>query len=181
MFSHSTSDPVVPAPCALRLLALRPPARSQPLTLYHRANGPTFLLGNISKNCTSDGWSEMFPDFIDACGFHDPEDESKVRAGTPPELPACGLSGPAGVMRARLLRLGLLFSGQKGHACFRSAAWPLGVSDGSMVLEAGKAFSSPAVQGSPAEVSFNEHPSCRGVSPSLVGFCHKTGCQEAAW
>ncbi|XP_073084962.1 vasoactive intestinal polypeptide receptor 2 isoform X3 [Manis javanica] len=34
--------------------------------------------GNISKNCTSDGWSEMFPDFIDACGFHDPEDESKI-------------------------------------------------------------------------------------------------------
>ncbi|KAI5933832.1 Vasoactive intestinal polypeptide receptor 2 [Manis javanica] len=33
---------------------------------------------NISKNCTSDGWSEMFPDFIDACGFHDPEDESKI-------------------------------------------------------------------------------------------------------
>ncbi|XP_057354432.1 vasoactive intestinal polypeptide receptor 2-like isoform X3 [Manis pentadactyla] len=34
--------------------------------------------GNISKNCTSDGWSKMFPDFIDACGFHDPEDESKI-------------------------------------------------------------------------------------------------------
>ncbi|EGV98644.1 Vasoactive intestinal polypeptide receptor 2 [Cricetulus griseus] len=34
--------------------------------------------GNISKNCTSDGWSETFPDFIDACGYNDPEDESKV-------------------------------------------------------------------------------------------------------
>ncbi|XP_066241824.1 vasoactive intestinal polypeptide receptor 2 isoform X1 [Saccopteryx leptura] len=34
--------------------------------------------GNISKNCTSDGWSEIFPDFIDACGYNDPEDESKV-------------------------------------------------------------------------------------------------------
>ncbi|KAK2097132.1 hypothetical protein P7K49_026166 [Saguinus oedipus] len=34
--------------------------------------------GNISKNCTSDGWSETFPDFIDACGYSDPEDESKV-------------------------------------------------------------------------------------------------------
>ncbi|XP_029810068.1 vasoactive intestinal polypeptide receptor 2 [Suricata suricatta] len=34
--------------------------------------------GNISKNCTSDGWSEMFPDFIDACGYNDPEDESKI-------------------------------------------------------------------------------------------------------
>ncbi|XP_038967781.1 vasoactive intestinal polypeptide receptor 2 isoform X5 [Rattus norvegicus] len=33
--------------------------------------------GNISKNCTSDGWSETFPDFIDACGYNDPEDESK--------------------------------------------------------------------------------------------------------
>ncbi|NP_001291451.1 vasoactive intestinal polypeptide receptor 2 isoform 2 precursor [Homo sapiens] len=34
--------------------------------------------GNISKNCTSDGWSETFPDFVDACGYSDPEDESKV-------------------------------------------------------------------------------------------------------
>ncbi|XP_035110117.1 vasoactive intestinal polypeptide receptor 2 isoform X5 [Callithrix jacchus] len=34
--------------------------------------------GNISKNCTSDGWSETFPDFIDACGYSDPEDESKI-------------------------------------------------------------------------------------------------------
>nr|XP_060485428.1 vasoactive intestinal polypeptide receptor 2 [Panthera onca] len=34
--------------------------------------------GNISKNCTSDGWSEMFPDFVDACGYNDPEDESKI-------------------------------------------------------------------------------------------------------
>ncbi|XP_037691633.1 vasoactive intestinal polypeptide receptor 2 isoform X2 [Choloepus didactylus] len=34
--------------------------------------------GNISKNCTSDGWSEMFPDFINACGYNDLEDENKV-------------------------------------------------------------------------------------------------------
>eukprot|EP00074_Homo_sapiens_P106121 XP_024302682.1 vasoactive intestinal polypeptide receptor 2 isoform X2 [Homo sapiens] len=34
--------------------------------------------GNISKNCTSDGWSETFPDFVDACGYSDPEDESKI-------------------------------------------------------------------------------------------------------
>ncbi|KFO37311.1 Vasoactive intestinal polypeptide receptor 2 [Fukomys damarensis] len=34
--------------------------------------------GNISKNCTSDGWSETFPDFIDACGYNDSEDESKI-------------------------------------------------------------------------------------------------------
>nr|XP_031527475.1 vasoactive intestinal polypeptide receptor 2-like [Vicugna pacos] len=33
--------------------------------------------GNISKNCTSDGWSETFPDFVDACGYSDSEDESK--------------------------------------------------------------------------------------------------------
>uniref|UniRef100_A0A452SLW6 Vasoactive intestinal polypeptide receptor 2 n=1 Tax=Ursus americanus TaxID=9643 RepID=A0A452SLW6_URSAM len=38
--------------------------------------------GNISKNCTSDGWSEMFPDFIDACGYNGAEDESKVRVLT---------------------------------------------------------------------------------------------------
>ncbi|XP_030788472.1 vasoactive intestinal polypeptide receptor 2 isoform X2 [Rhinopithecus roxellana] len=36
--------------------------------------------GNISKNCTSDGWSETFPDFVDACGYSDPEDESKEAA-----------------------------------------------------------------------------------------------------
>lgn len=34
--------------------------------------------GNISKNCTGDGWSEMFPDFVDACGYQDPEDEQKI-------------------------------------------------------------------------------------------------------
>uniref|UniRef100_A0A8C2UJY0 Vasoactive intestinal polypeptide receptor 2 n=1 Tax=Chinchilla lanigera TaxID=34839 RepID=A0A8C2UJY0_CHILA len=34
--------------------------------------------GNISKNCTSDGWSETFPDFIEACAYNDPEDESKI-------------------------------------------------------------------------------------------------------
>ncbi|KAM3823307.1 vasoactive intestinal polypeptide receptor 2 [Vipera latastei] len=30
--------------------------------------------GNISKNCTSKGWSEMFPHFFIACGFKDIED-----------------------------------------------------------------------------------------------------------
>ncbi|XP_060051733.1 vasoactive intestinal polypeptide receptor 2-like [Erinaceus europaeus] len=35
--------------------------------------------GNISKNCTRDGWSEMFPDFMDACGYREPEDESKMQ------------------------------------------------------------------------------------------------------
>ncbi|XP_022431928.1 vasoactive intestinal polypeptide receptor 2 isoform X3 [Delphinapterus leucas] len=34
--------------------------------------------GNISKNCTRDGWSETFPDFMDACGYNDPEAESKI-------------------------------------------------------------------------------------------------------
>ncbi|XP_032161127.1 vasoactive intestinal polypeptide receptor 2 isoform X2 [Mustela erminea] len=34
--------------------------------------------GNISKNCTSHGWSEMFPDFVDACGYSDAEDDSKI-------------------------------------------------------------------------------------------------------
>uniref|UniRef100_UPI004038A606 vasoactive intestinal polypeptide receptor 2 n=1 Tax=Callospermophilus lateralis TaxID=76772 RepID=UPI004038A606 len=34
--------------------------------------------GNISKNCTSEGWSEAFPDFIEACGYSDPEDEGKM-------------------------------------------------------------------------------------------------------
>lgn len=39
-----------------------------------------YFPGNISKNCTSDGWSEIFPDFMDACGYSDPEKGSKVRA-----------------------------------------------------------------------------------------------------
>ncbi|KAG8506102.1 Vasoactive intestinal polypeptide receptor 2 [Galemys pyrenaicus] len=34
--------------------------------------------GSISKNCTSEGWSDTFPDLMDACGYHDPEEESKV-------------------------------------------------------------------------------------------------------
>ncbi|XP_065795716.1 vasoactive intestinal polypeptide receptor 2 isoform X2 [Muntiacus reevesi] len=34
--------------------------------------------GNISKNCTSDGWSETFPDLMDVCGYSDLEDESKI-------------------------------------------------------------------------------------------------------
>lgn len=45
------------------------------------------LPGNISKNCTSHGWSEMFPDFVDACGYSDAEDDSKVRARAGPVLP----------------------------------------------------------------------------------------------
>lgn len=48
-----------------------------------------YLPGNISKNCTSDGWSEIFPDFIDACSYDDPEDEGKVR-------PVGGRRGQAG-------------------------------------------------------------------------------------
>nr|KAF6419682.1 vasoactive intestinal peptide receptor 2 [Rousettus aegyptiacus] len=30
--------------------------------------------GNISRNCTSGGWSPAFPDFADACRYEDPED-----------------------------------------------------------------------------------------------------------
>ncbi|XP_063159462.1 vasoactive intestinal polypeptide receptor 2 [Candoia aspera] len=32
--------------------------------------------GNISKNCTSKGWSEMFPHFFIACGYKDIEDNT---------------------------------------------------------------------------------------------------------
>ncbi|XP_012889091.1 PREDICTED: vasoactive intestinal polypeptide receptor 2 [Dipodomys ordii] len=39
--------------------------------------------GNISKNCTSDGWSDTFPDFMDACGFNDPDDDNKCMQSSP--------------------------------------------------------------------------------------------------
>ncbi|XP_038611899.1 vasoactive intestinal polypeptide receptor 2 isoform X1 [Tachyglossus aculeatus] len=39
------------------------------------SNFYSFKTGTISKNCTSDGWSEMFPDFINACGYTDSEDD----------------------------------------------------------------------------------------------------------
>lgn len=48
--------------------------------LFKNQTSEIYFPGNISKNCTSDGWSETFPDFIDACGYSDPEDESKVGA-----------------------------------------------------------------------------------------------------
>ncbi|OXB66918.1 hypothetical protein ASZ78_017046 [Callipepla squamata] len=34
--------------------------------------------GNISKNCTSNGWSDIFPDILSTCGYNDYEDEYKV-------------------------------------------------------------------------------------------------------
>uniref|UniRef100_U3J6K8 Vasoactive intestinal peptide receptor 2 n=1 Tax=Anas platyrhynchos platyrhynchos TaxID=8840 RepID=U3J6K8_ANAPP len=34
--------------------------------------------GNISKNCTSNGWSDIFPDIFSTCGYNDYEDEYKV-------------------------------------------------------------------------------------------------------
>uniref|UniRef100_A0A6I8PF34 Vasoactive intestinal peptide receptor 2 n=1 Tax=Ornithorhynchus anatinus TaxID=9258 RepID=A0A6I8PF34_ORNAN len=39
------------------------------------SNFYSFKTGTISKNCTSDGWSEMFPDFINACGYTDSDDD----------------------------------------------------------------------------------------------------------
>ncbi|XP_053122078.1 vasoactive intestinal polypeptide receptor 2 [Hemicordylus capensis] len=35
-------------------------------------------LGNISKNCTSNGWSEIFPDVFYACGFKDVDEDSTI-------------------------------------------------------------------------------------------------------
>ncbi|NP_001014970.1 vasoactive intestinal polypeptide receptor 2 precursor [Gallus gallus] len=34
--------------------------------------------GNISKNCTSNGWSDIFPDIFSTCGYNDYEDDYKV-------------------------------------------------------------------------------------------------------
>ncbi|XP_068001835.1 vasoactive intestinal polypeptide receptor 2 isoform X2 [Melanerpes formicivorus] len=34
--------------------------------------------GNISKNCTSSGWSDIFPDILSSCGYNDYEDDYKV-------------------------------------------------------------------------------------------------------
>ncbi|KFP25517.1 Pituitary adenylate cyclase-activating polypeptide type I receptor, partial [Colius striatus] len=35
-----------------------------------------FDIGDISRNCTEDGWSEPFPHYYDACGFDENETES---------------------------------------------------------------------------------------------------------
>ncbi|KYO46922.1 vasoactive intestinal polypeptide receptor 2 isoform B [Alligator mississippiensis] len=45
--------------------------------------------GNVSKNCTSDGWSETFPDFITACGYKDDDDEEDYKVSSEQhQLPA---------------------------------------------------------------------------------------------
>ncbi|OXB64201.1 hypothetical protein ASZ78_003649, partial [Callipepla squamata] len=36
----------------------------------------TLDIGDISRNCTEDGWSEPFPHYYDACGFDENETES---------------------------------------------------------------------------------------------------------
>ncbi|XP_009985069.1 PREDICTED: vasoactive intestinal polypeptide receptor 2-like, partial [Tauraco erythrolophus] len=33
--------------------------------------------GNISKNCTNNGWSDIFPDILSTCGYNDYEDDYK--------------------------------------------------------------------------------------------------------
>ncbi|KAF1660089.1 Pituitary adenylate cyclase-activating polypeptide type I receptor, partial [Aptenodytes patagonicus] len=43
----------------------------------HNVTFPTVLdVGDISRNCTEDGWSEPFPHYYDACGFDENETES---------------------------------------------------------------------------------------------------------
>ncbi|KFV78368.1 Pituitary adenylate cyclase-activating polypeptide type I receptor, partial [Struthio camelus australis] len=37
--------------------------------------------GDISRNCTEDGWSEPFPHYYDACGFDENETESDNQVG----------------------------------------------------------------------------------------------------
>uniref|UniRef100_A0A8B9EVV4 ADCYAP receptor type I n=1 Tax=Amazona collaria TaxID=241587 RepID=A0A8B9EVV4_9PSIT len=39
------------------------------------------LPGDISRNCTEDGWSEPFPHYYDACGFDENETESDNQNG----------------------------------------------------------------------------------------------------
>lgn len=38
-------------------------------------------IGDISRNCTEDGWSEPFPHYYDACGFDENETESENQVG----------------------------------------------------------------------------------------------------
>lgn len=40
-----------------------------------------FDIGDISRNCTEDGWSEPFPHYYDACGFDENETESDNQVG----------------------------------------------------------------------------------------------------
>lgn len=37
--------------------------------------------GDISRNCTEEGWSEPFPHYYDACGFDENETESDNQVG----------------------------------------------------------------------------------------------------
>ncbi|XP_027765052.1 pituitary adenylate cyclase-activating polypeptide type I receptor-like, partial [Empidonax traillii] len=43
-------------------------------------------LGDISRNCTEDGWSEPFPHYYDACGFDENETESDNQVGITPGI-----------------------------------------------------------------------------------------------
>lgn len=42
---------------------------------------PALGTGDISRNCTEDGWSEPFPHYYDACGFDENETESDNQVG----------------------------------------------------------------------------------------------------
>lgn len=35
--------------------------------------------GKVSRNCTEDGWSEMFPHYVDVCPFDDNRTNPMVR------------------------------------------------------------------------------------------------------
>ncbi|NXA05919.1 PACR protein, partial [Sapayoa aenigma] len=51
--------------------------RTHPGVCLHNVTFPTALgTGDISRNCTEDGWSEPFPHYYDACGFDENETES---------------------------------------------------------------------------------------------------------
>lgn len=120
-------------------------------------NTKLHLPGNISKNCTSDGWSKLFPDFGDACGFEDPEDSQvglcapclpSVPRARVPRARAAGVCCPAGPGPLRSTRSSQVRRGPRA----RRAA-------GTGVVEAGKAGSVHVHAAEPRAVP------CPGASP----------------
>ncbi|XP_032498173.1 vasoactive intestinal polypeptide receptor 2 isoform X2 [Phocoena sinus] len=142
--------------------------------------------GNISKNCTRDGWSETFPDFMDACGYNDPEDESKKAALHqelhPPEpVPLLHPAGHLGVGQGRRSVLQLRDSALPRPAVLLGG---LQAEPGLLpVLHHGQLLLAPgggAVPPHPPGGHLLPQPALCGLSPDWMG-CWDTNDHSVPW